>query len=108
MQVYPNLYSGSRDLRLFAGWTVSIFINTIYIRIPKYDLLKILLLFIQTEENVGCYSINCKGFVLSNVYGAPVPGGTVAPLSTFNGKDYFVTLSIKKVCFSYKFLLAWH
>ncbi|KAJ3707303.1 hypothetical protein LUZ61_011008 [Rhynchospora tenuis] len=44
----------------------------------------------------ACYSINCKGFVLSHEYGAPVPGGKVGPLSTFDGEDHFTTLSIKK------------
>ncbi|KAJ4799666.1 NEP-interacting protein (DUF239) [Rhynchospora pubera] len=69
--VYPSLYAGSTDLRLFAGWTTS-------------------------NDNKGCYSTECEGFVLSNVTGAPVPGRKVEPLSTYNGEDHFLTLSIKK------------
>ncbi|KAF3339708.1 hypothetical protein FCM35_KLT15479 [Carex littledalei] len=52
--------------------------------------------FHTANDTTVCYSTICQGFVVSNVSGAPVPGGKVAPLSTFNGKDYFVTLSIKK------------
>ncbi|KAJ4758836.1 NEP-interacting protein (DUF239) [Rhynchospora pubera] len=72
--VYPRLYSGNTDLRLFTAWTD------------------------RTTGHNGkaCYSPDCKGFVLSHEHGAPVPGGTVEPLSTFDGEDHFITLSIKK------------
>ncbi|XP_078163501.1 protein neprosin-like [Carex rostrata] len=69
-KVNPSLYSGSTDLRIFTEWT--------------------------SEKGMGCYNTLCQGFVLANVSGAPVPGEKVSPLSTFNGKDYFITLSIKK------------
>ncbi|KAF3331181.1 hypothetical protein FCM35_KLT04535 [Carex littledalei] len=48
------------------------------------------------NDGMGCYNTDCQGFVLSNVSGTPVLGGKVAPLSTYDGKDYFVTLTIKK------------
>ncbi|KAJ4811278.1 NEP-interacting protein (DUF239) [Rhynchospora pubera] len=51
---------------------------------------------IKGQNQQVCFSTNCKGFVLSHEHGAPVPGGKVEPLSTFDGEDRFVTLSIKK------------
>ncbi|KAJ3707304.1 hypothetical protein LUZ61_011009 [Rhynchospora tenuis] len=53
-------------------------------------------LFVSRIGNNGCYSNTCQGFVLSNVSGAPLPGAIPQPLSTYNGEDHFVTLSIKK------------
>ncbi|KAJ4758835.1 NEP-interacting protein (DUF239) [Rhynchospora pubera] len=69
--VQPRLYSGSTDLRFFVGWMTG-------------------------NDGKACYSITCQGFVVSNVSGAPVPGAIPRPLSTYNGEDYFITLSIKK------------
>lgn len=46
-------------------------------------------------ENTGCYNLNCPGFVITNR--AHSPGFRITPLSTFNGEQRGIALTIHKV-----------
>nr|CAD1842692.1 unnamed protein product [Ananas comosus var. bracteatus] len=68
--VYPRLYNDTK-LHFFAAWTA------------------------DNDKSTGCYNLQCKGFVLVNAH-VLTPGDVVGPVSTYNGPQYYMTISIKK------------
>ncbi|XP_004514363.1 protein neprosin-like [Cicer arietinum] len=67
--VFPSLFGDDRT-RLFIYWTADAY------------------------QNTGCYNLKCPGFIQTNH--KVLLGGTISPISTYNGPQYDVTLSIWK------------
>nr|CAD1818687.1 unnamed protein product [Ananas comosus var. bracteatus] len=68
--VYPRLYNDSK-LHFFTYWTADGGIST------------------------GCYNFHCKGFAMVD-WNVLTPGDVIDTVSTYNGQQYYITLSIKK------------
>nr|CAD1818845.1 unnamed protein product [Ananas comosus var. bracteatus] len=46
-------------------------------------------------QSTGCYNLQCKGFKMIN-WNILTPGDIIDNVSTYNGQQYYITLSIKK------------
>ncbi|XP_027192647.2 protein neprosin-like [Cicer arietinum] len=68
-QVYPSMY-GDNQPRLFIYWTSDAYKKT------------------------GCYNLHCPGFVQTSKQ--IVVGAAIRPISTYNGKQFEIKLSISK------------
>ncbi|KAB8105186.1 hypothetical protein EE612_038787 [Oryza sativa] len=66
--VYPDLYKDN-NVHFFTHWTK------------------------DTDRSTGCYNIKCGGFVPAE--GAELtPGQAVAPASTYDGEDHYISISL--------------
>jgi hypothetical protein len=53
---------------------------------------------IQVDNyGTGCYNLKCSGFVQTNR--KIVLGGSIAPISVYNGRQFDITLKIEQVTF---------
>ena len=55
--------------------------------------------FVQKDnyKSTGCFNLDCPGFVPAS--GAvPFPGQAIAPPSTYDGDDRYITISLHTVC----------
>ncbi|XP_020096142.1 uncharacterized protein LOC109715510 isoform X4 [Ananas comosus] len=68
--VFPGLYQDSK-LHFFVFWTA------------------------DGYQSTGCYNLQCKGFKMIN-WNILTPGDIIDNVSTYNGQQYYITLSIKK------------
>jgi len=59
----------------------------------------ILALQADAYHNTGCYNLKCPGFVQTNK--KITLGAAISPVSTYNGKQFTITLSIWKVILSF-------
>jgi len=58
---------------------------------------RVIILSLQADayQNTGCYNLKCPGFVQASKKFAL--GAAISPISTYNGKQFHITLSIWKV-----------
>ncbi|WJX87662.1 hypothetical protein P8452_69826 [Trifolium repens] len=83
-----QIWMGSKDSETIeAGWQVC---RTIY----GDDRPRLFIYYTVDNYGTGCYNLKCSGFVQTNR--KIVLGGSIAPISVYNGRQFDITLKIEQ------------